>query len=112
IYSSANEVLGTLSMYGRKPLRVDRTHLKLLDMGRRLAAIAIEQRQLTEQLAYQAQYDVLTGLPNRVLFQKRLEQAIEDASRFERSMALLYIDLDRFKLINDTLGHAMGDILL
>ena len=76
------------------------------------AAIAIEQRLLTDQLAYQAHHDTLTELPNRLLFQERLRQAILQARRSETMVALLYIDLDRFKLINDTLGHASGDTLL
>ncbi len=76
------------------------------------AAIAIEQRQLSDQLAHQAHHDALTGLPNRLLFHDRLRQAITQARRAGTMVALLYVDLDRFKLINDTLGHAAGDELL
>ena len=66
-----------------------------------------EQRLLT--LAY---HDPLTGLPNRLLFSDRLDRAIEHAKRHKSKVALLMLDLDRFKLINDTLGHAAGDQLL
>ena len=71
--------------------------------------------KLSEQkdvLDYQAHYDYLTGLPNRTLFHDRLHQAIEKASREKSKFALLFIDLDRFKQINDSLGHKMGDNVL
>ena len=63
-------------------------------------------------LKYQAHHDALTALPNRILFNDRLEQAIEKAKRNETKMALLFIDLDHFKEINDSLGHAIGDEIL
>lgn len=64
------------------------------------------------QLAELAHHDPLTGLANRLLFAARLQQALEYAERHETSAALLFCDLDRFKIINDTLGHAAGDRLL
>ncbi|MBW6489079.1 EAL domain-containing protein [Sulfurimonas sp.] len=70
----------------------------------------LEQQQ--EILRYQAHYDVLTHLPNRVLFQDRLIQAIHKAKRSKSEFALLFIDLDQFKQINDTLGHQVGDEVL
>ncbi len=63
-------------------------------------------------LEYQAYHDALTELPNRTLFNDRLEQAVEKAKRNESQFALFFIDLDRFKQINDSLGHAVGDRLL
>jgi diguanylate cyclase (GGDEF)-like protein len=78
----------------------------------RLASLAIENSLLYERLAFQAQHDVLTGLPNRLLFQDRVQQAILRAQRNRRKVALLWFDLDRFKQVNDTLGHRMGDELL
>jgi diguanylate cyclase (GGDEF)-like protein/PAS domain S-box-containing protein len=71
------------------------------------ARLAIE-----EKVAYLAQFDALTGLPNRNLFQDRLVQAMAQAKRNDWPMAVLFIDLDRFKLVNDTLGHSAGDKLL
>jgi diguanylate cyclase (GGDEF)-like protein/PAS domain S-box-containing protein len=71
------------------------------------ARLAIE-----EKMAYMAQFDALTGLPNRNLFQDRLVQAMALAKRNDWPMAVLFIDLDRFKLVNDTLGHGAGDKLL
>jgi diguanylate cyclase (GGDEF)-like protein/PAS domain S-box-containing protein len=71
-----------------------------------------ERKQAEARLAQLAQYDTLTGLPNRNLFRDRLDQAMARARRGGRSMALMFLDLDRFKDINDTLGHAAGDELL
>ncbi len=65
-----------------------------------------------EQLEHQANHDGLTGLPNRALFNDRLAQAITFSQRFQHSLWLVYIDLDNFKLINDHLGHQLGDQLL
>jgi len=65
-----------------------------------------------EKLYYQAHHDALTNLPNRILFHDRLEQAIEKSKRSRSKVALLYIDLDHFKEINDSLGHKAGDEVL
>lgn len=69
-------------------------------------------RRLAAQLRHQATHDALTGLPNRELMLDRLEQSLRQAQRRERLLALLFLDLDRFKHINDTLGHDIGDQLL
>ncbi|HEX6512503.1 MAG TPA: diguanylate cyclase, partial [Chloroflexota bacterium] len=71
-----------------------------------------ERKQAEEALAHQALHDSLTGLPNRNLLHDRLEQAIFGARREERQLAMLLIDLDRFKEVNDTFGHHYGDLLL
>ena len=71
-----------------------------------------ERRASEEQVRYFAHHDDLTKLVNRVVFQQRLDQAIELADRTQRSVAVLYLDLDRFKLVNDTKGHGIGDKLL
>ncbi|EHP28768.1 sensory box protein [Sulfurimonas gotlandica GD1] len=71
-----------------------------------------ELREQKVILSHQAHHDALTGLPNRVLFNDRLEQAIEKAKRSNSKIALLFIDLDHFKEINDSLGHDVGDEIL
>lgn len=73
----------------------------------------ISERKLAEErIQHLAHYDTLTGLPNRALFGDRLQQALIYAQRNQSSVALLFMDLDRFKQINDTLGHGIGDQLL
>lgn len=71
-----------------------------------------KRKEMEEQLIYQATYDALTHLPNRVLLEDRLNQAIRRGKRTKSKIAILFFDLDRFKFVNDSLGHNIGDILL
>lgn len=76
------------------------------------AADITERKVAEERVQYLAYYDVLTGLPNRTLLQDRLTQALASARRSEDKVALLFLDLDRFKDINDAFGHSLGDVIL
>lgn len=75
-------------------------------------AYIAELEELKDRLEHMAQHDPLTGLPNRVLFNDRLEQALIQARRRQSRFAVFYLDLDRFKAVNDTHGHEAGDALL
>jgi len=107
-----DEPLGMFAVYHHEPIKPDAAAISLLNMAARLITIASENRQLTHQLSYRAYHDSLTGLPNRMLFEDRLTQALGRAQRTEQAVATFCIDLDRFKFVNDTLGHHAGDILL
>lgn len=72
----------------------------------------VEREEAERRVRWQSQHDALTGLPNRVLFQDRLEEMLEAARTHNRTLAVLFLDIDRFKHINDTLGHTAGDSLL
>lgn len=106
IASSFNDLLEELAGSKQKVER-HAEELELL-VGQRTQ----ELRTANEELTRQATHDVLTGFPNRKLFHDRLHQAIALAHRTNFGMALLFIDLDRFKWVNDTFGHAVGDELL
>jgi diguanylate cyclase (GGDEF)-like protein/PAS domain S-box-containing protein len=71
-----------------------------------------DRKQSEREIHRLAYFDSLTGLPNRVLFKDRVEQALLHARRYRTTLAMLFLDLDRFKVINDTLGHNIGDLLL
>jgi GGDEF domain-containing protein len=71
-----------------------------------------ESRELNRRLSYHASHDLLTGLVNRREFESRLERSLKSAKARETSYALLYLDLDQFKIINDSCGHGAGDTLL
>ena len=85
---------------------------EIADVAEQFNAMLDVRTEAVERLSYLAQYDVLTSLPNRNLFRDRLEQAMGRAKRNETLLGLMFIDLDRFKEINDTLGHSVGDRVL
>src|SRR5664280_2325357 len=105
-------VLGTVSVLLPEVRRPERADTSLLSNAASLAAIAIEQRQFAEQLLFQARFDSLTSLPNRLSLEESLRSAVSRAAGSGARVTLAYIDLDRFKQVNDTLGHAGGDELL
>jgi diguanylate cyclase (GGDEF)-like protein len=86
--------------------------LRKLDQLASMVGLAIERCEMAEQIAFAASHDSLTGLANRTLFMERLEEAIGHVGRRSSSLALMFIDLDRFKLVNDRADHSAGDYVL
>ena len=98
--------------HGMLERRVDERTAELAHANRDLEAEIAERRIADERIVHMAHHDVLTGLPNRTLLTDRVEQAITRARRSDGKLAVLFLDLDRFKNVNDSLGHSVGDQLL
>lgn len=112
ILSGAGEHLGSITLAGDPDIEPHPTRSELLEMGVSLAALAIDNRRLYEGLIQRSQYDQLTEVPNRFFLQSRLHEVFAHARLHDHSFALIYIDLDRFKTVNDRYGHRIGDIYL
>jgi diguanylate cyclase (GGDEF)-like protein/PAS domain S-box-containing protein len=108
------EVVGIRSTGAVFPLELTVTEVELGDgvLTTVVARDVSDRRRFEEALAHQGTHDPLTGLPNRVLFIDRLEHGLARSSRSGRNLAVLFCDLDRFKVVNDSLGHSVGDALL
>ncbi|WP_066339954.1 EAL domain-containing protein [Azohydromonas lata] len=112
-------VLGVLCIYAQEVDAFDAQEIKVLteladDLAYGIASLreAAERQRVQRQLEHQAAFDTLTGLANRVTLHARLQQSMADARRQDKRVAVMLLDLDRFKLVNDTLGHHSGDQLL
>ena len=109
ILGRKGQALGALTMYYDMPGMMESTDHDLIRVCAGLAGIAVEGRQDEDRIRRMAHYDDLTDLPNRALYRQSLSDALRRATRGNRSLAVLLIDLDRFKAINDTFGHDGGD---
>ena len=112
ILSHQGDVLGAFALYSREVREPTEAELRLIELPTRLAGIAIERKKAEDRIHFMANHDALTGLPNRILLKDRLSQALFHAQRYDRSVAVAFIDLDNFKIVNDSLGHNAGDELL
>ncbi|CAN5267785.1 hypothetical protein BH11PSE11_BH11PSE11_27960 [soil metagenome] len=109
IFGKNNKVLGALSMYYAEVTEPNLRDLQLVEIAANLAGIAIENKDADDRIRFLAHYDEMTSLPNRALFNQILNHAMEVAHRNQKKLAVLFVDLDRFKNINDTFGHVAGD---
>jgi diguanylate cyclase (GGDEF)-like protein len=112
ICSSSGERLGVFILDGIHASGDALGGSELLDLGASLAALAIDNRRLYEDLIHRSEYDQLTEVPNRFLLECRISTALASAQRHGQHFALIYIDLDQFKKVNDRHGHRIGDIYL
>ena len=112
ILDHASNAAGVLTVRPAEPRAPEAGERELMDTAARIAALACEHGAMASRLTHQAHHDALTGLPNRVLLEDRLTQSLAQARRNQQQVALLFVDLDGFKGVNDTLGHAAGDTLL
>ncbi|MET0728657.1 MAG: EAL domain-containing protein [Acidimicrobiales bacterium] len=103
---------GTVSVGSTHADALGPDHATFLDAMANVLASAIDARQALDEMRHNALHDALTGLPNRVLLLDRLEMALQHASAHDTRVAVLICDVDRFKIINDGLGHAAGDAVL
>lgn len=100
--------LNALPMHAKGDGDIQQIHLGTYGVARDIS----ERKRAEEIISFQAYHDQLTRLPNRILFKDRLELAIAQAQRRSGSLAVMFVDIDRFKLVNDSYGHSEGDLLL
>jgi diguanylate cyclase (GGDEF)-like protein/PAS domain S-box-containing protein len=112
IMGKRGQVLGAFSMLYDQKRTPSAADVQLVGISTDLAGIAIESRWAEERIRHLAHYDELTGLPNRFLYIQYLNKALAHAERHQQPVGVLYLDLDRFKNINDTFGHEAGDAVL
>ena len=112
IFSHERKVAGTFAIYSREVRSPTAEEQRLIKMSTRIAGIAVERRESEKRIIHMAHHDALTGLPNRILLELQLTQAILFARRSGQGISVIFLDLDNFKIINDSLGHNVGDEIL
>ncbi|WP_208454794.1 EAL domain-containing protein [Caballeronia sp. BCC1704] len=112
VLSADGAAVGEVTIYTHGMQRPSEAESQAIAFATRIAGIAIQRSLAEERIRHMANHDSLTGLPNRTLLSDRLKQALLQAQRYGRGVTTIFIDLDNFKLINDSLGHRAGDELL
>ena len=109
---SRGERIGVLEWTAPNGIDHDEEFDGVVVLAAQLGALAIDRQLAADRVAHEASHDALTGLPNRALLADRIEMAVERAARNDSGVAIMFLDIDRFKTINDSLGHNAGDRLL
>ncbi|MDN5754113.1 MAG: EAL domain-containing protein, partial [Nitrosospira sp.] len=112
LISGVDGPYGVLGSYSRDARCFTPDSVSFLQSLANVLATAIDRKNTEQRFTYLAQFDTLTELPNRNLFLDRLRQAMEHAQRDRARIGVVFVDLDRFKIVNDTMGHGIGDQLL
>jgi diguanylate cyclase (GGDEF)-like protein len=112
IFAMDGTPLGTLTVYSLLRCTPSKSDWAILDSNAQMAAMVLERHQMQQDLRRHAYHDSLTGLPNRLLGVERLSAAIERSAKTQNPVAVLWLDLDRFKQTNDLHGHGAGDVVL
>jgi diguanylate cyclase (GGDEF)-like protein len=110
--STNDRHLGSIGLFGRSAHAQHPENIKLLEAIAAQVAQTLSRRRAEDDFKHLATHDPLTGLPNRLLFGERVAQAVGRSEASQRGFAVLMVDLDRFKNVNDTLGHGAGDAVL
>ncbi len=103
---------GTMGAHTTRPHTFDEDDVNFMQSVANVVAAAIERKEAEAIISHIAFHDPLTGLPNRILFNDRFRMALEHARRNQETLGVLFVDLDAFKLVNDSLGHSFGDRVL
>ncbi len=111
-FGKDSKVLGTFGLYTKSTRSPTDHELKLALEAARLASVAVERDRAERKIRYLANHDVLTGLPNRQEFKTKLEEKVSESDRTGVPVAVVFVDLDNFKFVNDSFGHAIGDQVL
>ena len=109
---AAGRIFGVIELFSAGSIQPDEALMQLLKSLSAQIGQSFQRKLAEDQLRFVATHDSLTDLPNRSLFNERLRHALHQSTRYSRGIAVMFIDMDRFKVVNDSLGHSAGDRLL